>query len=152
MKGARWLVCLAVLVVALIASERTASAQWCAFETTPVSFGSYDVFNTVPLASTGTVTYRCLYVASMTIWLSKGQVASTNNPRQLASGTDRLNYNLYLDAGHTMIWGDPNPSQYTGGPTFLWATNSVTVYGIIPAGQDVAAGTYTDTVVVTFQF
>jgi spore coat protein U-like protein len=152
MRGARWLVILAVLGGALLAGERPASAQFCSFGATSVSFGSYDVFNPVPLASTGTVSYRCLFLQGMNVWLSKGLNAPTNNPRQLASGTDRLNYNLYLDPGHTQIWGDPNPNHYYDGTFNLWVTATVTVYGLIPAGQDVPAGNYTDSVTVTFNF
>jgi spore coat protein U-like protein len=151
MKGVRWLVALTILGGALIVAERPALAQWCSFGTTSVSFGSYDVFGTVPLASTGSVTYRCFFANSMTIWLGKGN-APTNNPRQMSSGTNLLYYNLYLDASHSLIWGDPTPNHYDGGQIFWWAPQTVTVYGLIPSGQDVPAGAYTDTVVVTFQF
>src|SRR5664279_5642945 len=112
MRRLRWWLTLAILGGVLIISERSASAQWCSVGATPVSFGSYDVFSPVPLASTGTVTYRCLFAQSMTIWLDKGLNAPTNSPRQMTSGIDRLNYNLYLDAGHTQVWGDPSPNHY----------------------------------------
>jgi spore coat protein U-like protein len=157
MRGLRWLVTLVVLGGALIVAERPASAQWCSFGTTSVSFGAYDVFSTVPLASTGSVTYRCRNMSStpqpITVWLGKGR-SPTNNPRQMSSGVGTLNYNLYLDAAHTLIWGDPNPGDFDGTiPAWSWGTTrTVTVYGLVPAGQDVPAGTYTDTVVVTFQF
>jgi spore coat protein U-like protein len=152
MRGARWLVILTILGGALIASERPAWAQWCGFSATSVSFGSYDVFSPVPLASTGTVSYRCLLPQGMTIWLGKGLNAPNNNPRQMASGMDRLNYNLYLDPGHTQIWGDPNPNHYDDGTRGVWVNTTVNVYGLIPAGQDVPAGNYTDSVTVTFNF
>jgi len=161
MRGLHWLITLVVLGGALIATEKPASAQqfvWCNVSTTPVSFGAYDVFSTVPLASTGSVTYRCWNPQNndktMTIWLDDGINAPSNNPRQLSNGTSRLDYNLYLDAAHALIWGDPNPNHYHGiVPAWAWwTTATVTVYGLIPAGQDVPAGTYTDTVVVTFQF
>jgi spore coat protein U-like protein len=152
MRGVRWLVTLAVLAGTLIVAERPATAQWCSFGTTSVAFGAYDVFGTVPLASTGTITYGCWFANTMTIWLSKGMNAPTNTPRQMSNGIDRLNYNLYLDAARTLIWGDPNPSHYDGGQVFWWQSQTVNVYGVIPAGQDVPAGTYTDSVVVTFQF
>ncbi len=153
MRGVRWLVTVAILGGALIVAERPASAQWCSFGTTSVDFGSYDVFNTVPLASTGSITYQCFFAGNMTIWLSKGMNAPTNNPRQLSTGIDRLNYNLYLDATHSQVWGDPSPNRYfTNLPFLMWQPATVTVYGLIPAGQDVRAGAYTDSVVVTFQF
>ncbi len=70
-----------------------------------------------------------------------------------AERSDALNYNLYLDAARTSIWGDG-----TGGTAlFTVAIPSgkavnVTIFGRIPAGQDVAAGSYSDSIVVTIQF
>jgi len=151
MKGKRPLLALTVLLGALLAGQGTARAQFCSVSTTPVSFGIYDVFSPTPLASTGTVSYRCLLALGMTIWLSKGG-APTNDPRRMSNGSDDLKYNLYLDPAHTLIWGDPNPNAYDAGWPGLWTLHTVTIYGLIPAEQDVVAGTYTDTIVVTFQF
>ncbi len=151
MSVARWLFCSCVVAGALLAAERPASAQYCSVSTTAVSFGIYDVFGTVPLASTGSVTIRCLFSPGVEVWLSKGVNAPTNLPRQLASGGDRLDYNLYIDAARTAVWGDPNPNHYHTGP-LLWWPVTLTIYGQIPAGQDVPAGTYTDAVTVTINF
>ena len=76
--------------------------------------------------------------------------APTYNPRTMLSGANTLNYNLYFNAARTNIWGDG-----TAG-TVVWARNvnrntnyNRTVFGRIPAGQDAAAGAYTDTIVAT---
>ncbi len=65
-----------------------------------------------------------------------------------------LNYNLYLDAARTTIWGDG-----TGGTQVYSNANppnntnvTVTIYGRIPASQDVSAGSYTNTVTATINF
>ena len=140
MRGVRWVVSLAVLGAALSFCEPVAVAQaflGCTISTTSVSFGTYDVFNAVSLPS-------------IQVTLSKGLYAPNNNPRQMASGANRLNYNLYLDAAHTQIWGDPNPNHYDNSGWFL--TGSVTIYGLIPAGQDVAAGIYSDNITATINF
>ena len=86
---------------------------------------------------------------SITIQLNQGN-ASSYNPRQLRSGPDSLNYNLYLDAAGQFIWGDT-----TGGTSAYTSTvlnGNVTIYGRIPARQNVKVGTYTDTIVVTINF
>jgi spore coat protein U-like protein len=153
MRGVRWVVSLAVLGAALSFCEPVAVAQaflGCTISTTSVSFGTYDVFNAVSLPSTGTISYRCFWWNSIQVTLSKGLYAPNNNPRQMASGANRLNYNLYLDAAHTQIWGDPNPNHYDNSGWFL--TGSVTIYGLIPAGQDVAAGIYSDNITATINF
>jgi len=153
MRGTRWLLAVLVLVAALVVGGRSAFAQSCTLSTTPVSFGTYDVFDAADLPSTGTIHYQCglLFFRTVSVYLSNGS-ASSNNPRQMANGAERLAYNLYLDAGYTQIWGDPNPNAYSRFFLFSAPDVTLTVYGLIPALQDVAAGSYSDVVVATINF
>jgi spore coat protein U-like protein len=117
-----------------------------------VSFGIYDVFSATPLNSTGSLNYQCTWIVHQrTIYLSKGS-APNNNPRQMVSGANRLNYNLYLDAARTQIWGDPNPYAFSDTGWDFFPNVTLTIYGSIPAGQDVPTGTYTDAIVATVNF
>jgi spore coat protein U-like protein len=128
----------------------------CTISTTAVSFGTYNVFTTSPDDATGQITYRCTAPRPplVQIHLDKGG-APTFNPRQMRLGsTDVLSYNLYLDSTRTTIWGDG-----TGGTQFYTRVRplpnqniNVTVYGRIPALQDVSAGTYTNSVTATIFF
>jgi spore coat protein U-like protein len=140
------------LVLLLLWSGR-AEAAHCTISTTPVSFGSYDVFASTPTDTTGTVSFTCNGNADVTITLSKGG-SSTFNPRTLNGGADTLNYNLFRDAARTTIWGDGTGSTATY--TLLNTPNNtaqnLTIYGRIPAAQDVRAGTYTDSVTVNIDF
>jgi len=118
-----------------------------------MGFGTYNVFNVAPLDSTSTVTFRCAKEKNIQISLSNGG-APTFNPRQMLSGAERLNYNLYLDAARTSVWGDG-----TGGTTMYSNANprnntdvTVTIYGRIPPGQDVPAGIYTNTITATINW
>jgi spore coat protein U-like protein len=152
MRGLRWLVSLSVLSAALVVGGRSASAQNCTITLTTVPFGIYDVFSSAPLHSTGSLTYHCSGgVATITIWMSKGS-GTTNNPRQMVGGTDRLNYYLCQDASCNTLWGDKvYPSDF--GPIAPGNGNvTLPIYGVIPAGQDVSAGIYTDTVLVVLNF
>ncbi len=153
MRGVRWLVSLSVLGAALVFGGRSASAQTCTITVTPVSFGVYDVFSSVSLNSTGNVIYYCdKNVTSITVWMSKG-LGTTNNPRQMVSGANRLNYYLCQDANCNTLWGDQAyPSDY--GPVAPITGRNVTlpVYGRILPGQDVPTGSYADTVLVVIQF
>ena len=153
MRGVRWLVSLSALGAALVIGGRLASAQNCTITVTPVSFGVYDVFSTTPLSTTGSVTYLCTgNVRTITIWMSKGS-GTTNNPRQMVGGTNRLSYYLCQDAACNTLWGDmAYPTDY-GPVTPILRTNvTLPVYGRIPAGQDVPTGTYTDTVLVEIDY
>jgi spore coat protein U-like protein len=144
---------LAAAVVALVSAAGRAEAA-CTVSTTGASFGTYDVFNSSADASTGTITYRCGGAdKDVLITLSKGS-SSTFTPRTLRNGAEVLEYNLYRDAAFSTIWGDG-----TSGTTTYTIRNPpnnqdviLTVYGRVPALQDVATGSYVDSVMVTINF
>jgi len=142
-----------MLALAVCAAPAVARAQTCSFSVGPtaVNFGNYDPSSPVPTDSTGTLSFSCkggnpaVYVA-----LSGGNGALAFNPRQMALGaTDTLNYNLYLDAGRTQIWGDGTSYPQDG---IDKKNTPYTVYARIFAGQWVAAGVYTDTIIVTLNY
>jgi spore coat protein U-like protein len=112
-----------------------------------VAFGTYVWTNPAPTDSAGTISYNCN--SDALVVLSSGN-SGTANQRTLASGTDRLDYNLYTDATRNQIWGD----IFNGGGVQVAQSGrtSLSVFGRIPPGQNVATGTYTDTVTVTFLF
>jgi spore coat protein U-like protein len=128
----------------------------CTFNSvTGVAFGPYDVFSATPTKGTGTITYQCKKVGGvqyMTMSLSMGS-SGTFTTRTLRSGANVLKYNLYPDAANSQPWGDGT------GSTYLYQIDpfdrnlySLTVYGTIPPGQDVATGNYTDSITITMNF
>lgn len=126
----------------------------CTISVTSVAFGNYNVFTTTPDDSTGTITFRCNSSAA-NIWISLSDgSSSTFNPRTLRKGSEVLNYNLYRNAARTTIWGDGTggTSVYTNSNPPNNSNVSLTVYGRIPALQDVSAGNYTDTVSAVINF
>ncbi len=141
---------LAIAVLLLVALPAMAA---CAISTTGVNFGTYDVFATAPRDWTGSVTYRCTVTSPLMIILDKGG-ATTFNPRQMRNGSKALNYNLYLDASRTIIWGDGTGGThvYTDPAPVKNQSVTVTIFGRIPAGQDVNAGSYSNTITVTINF
>jgi spore coat protein U-like protein len=143
---------LAAAVVALVSAAGRAEGA-CTVSTTGASFGTYDVFNTSANASTGTITYRCGNSdKDILITLSKGS-SSTFTTRTLTNGTEVLEYNLYRDATFSSIWGDGTSGTATY--TIRNPPNQdviLTVYGRVPALQDVATGSYADAVIVTINF
>jgi spore coat protein U-like protein len=148
---------LATLVLAaagmLCGTDAARGLGSCTITAVGVSFGTYNVFSGSPLDSTGSVTYNCISVlTTITINLSRGG-APTFTPRQMLRSGEALSYNLYLDAARMSIWGDATSgtSHYAATPILL-SNVTLTIYGRIPAGQDVSAGTYTDTVVATINF
>jgi spore coat protein U-like protein len=155
MTSTRSILALAVLAGVLLASTASAqSSPSCTISTTSVNFGNYNVFDSAAVVSTGTITYSCnAHATNISISLSKGS-SSSYNPRLMVKGAEALAYNLFTDATRTSVWGDG-----TGGTSVYSRANppnnsnlSLTVYGQIPPGQDVSAGTFSDTVSATINF
>jgi spore coat protein U-like protein len=68
----------------------------------------------------------------------------------LTDGTHFLSYALYSDTNRTAVWG--NTSGTGVASTGTGAAVSLPVYGAVSSGQNVPAGSYTDTVVATVTF
>jgi spore coat protein U-like protein len=152
---AKYLLCISGMALAVLMAVPREAIGACSFNSTVgVSFGAYRFFDATPTDSTGSITYTCLLQFSpITIDLSKGS-APTYVPRQMRKGTDTLNYNLYLDASRVSIWGDGTGGSSRYGPISppLITPVTVTIYGRIPASQNVRIGSYTDTGTVTINF
>src|SRR5687768_6144872 len=144
------------VAIALLCQDvaRAQGGNACTISATGVSFGTYDVFGASPVDSTGSVTFACgAAVRNITVTLSAGQGGSFS-PRTLVKGIESLSYNLYTDAARTAVWGNGTGGTQTysnADPPNV--TNVVlTIYGRIPASQDVSAGPYGDTVTATVNF
>lgn len=156
------------LAVLLLALPLHASALCnllcsCSVSTTPVSFGVYNALSASPFDSAGNVRVSCGGVAGLLvpyqIVLGKGVNGSNFSPRKMASGANRLQYDLYTDSAHTSIWGNGiNEGTQTVpgfvkifllGPTY----QDHTIYGRIPGSQTtVPAGIYNDVLLVTVTY
>lgn len=126
----------------------------CTISVTSVALGSYNVFSSTAVDSTGTIDYSCNNNAhNISISLSQGS-SSSFSPRTLRKGSETLYYNLYRNAARTDIWGDGTggTSVYTRGNPPNNTTVSLTIYASIPAQQDVSAGNYSDTVSAVINF
>jgi spore coat protein U-like protein len=144
------------LLAALAAPIAHALVSSCTVSASSVAFGNYTADSPGVLDSTGTIMVTCTVVNAnnpVTVALNTG-ASGTFTMRTMLSGVDILNYNLYLDAGHSQIWGDGS------GGSLLYSHNvtngkpdfNVTVFGEIPALQDVAAGDYTDIITVSVSY
>ena len=145
---------IALLATAAIASLSFSALAVCSLSGTSISFGNYDVFSTSPLDTNGSIVYRCGNADhDISISLDSGG-ASSFNPRRMLKGSEALNYNLYLDAARTIIWGDG-----TAGTQTYFIKNppnnqdvTVPLYGRVPTGQSVSKGAYSNTITVTINF
>jgi len=131
-------------------------ADGCTISALPVAFGTYDTIGVnvaTDRTAEGSVTVLCTAGASASVSLGQGVNAVGDVPvtpvRRMASGANRLGYSLYSDVALTSVWG-----ATTSAVTALadGASHAMTVYGKIPAGQNLPAGSYADTVVATITF
>ena len=139
-----------------VAAQVTAN---CTISTSALAFGSYDpvVTNaTTALNGTGTVTVTCTSGASTNVLLGQGSNASVGSTdavpiRRMTDGaTHYLSYAIFQDTGRSTTWGNTNATSeaYTG----TGSSSALTVYGKVDAGQNVPAGSYTDSVLATISF
>ncbi len=135
-------------------------ANNCIITTTAAAFGAYDPIvtnQTTPLdSSNGKVTIACAKGTTATIGFGVGlnAASATGTSRALIDGTGThfLNYELYDEPSHTTVWTDTSGGLLASVPAPSRAPRDFTVYGRVPAGQNVPAGTYSDTVLVTVNF
>ena len=121
---------------------------------TPVSEGNYDPI-TSNADKTGTATFKLKCTKNLTgikVALSPGQSGDASARYLQVGGTgDELPYSLTQDSAHMVNWGDTPASQYSA-PTGTGLDQTITIYYIIPGGQNIQAGTYTDTVSISATF
>ncbi|HEX4405871.1 MAG TPA: spore coat U domain-containing protein [Polyangia bacterium] len=145
----------AAFVLALALAAAPARAATCTFMSVSApALGSYDVFSPTSTDSAGNIAYTCTGGATVTIALSMGN-GPTFSPRHLQRmGGFLMSYNLYLDGGHSMIWGDGTGTSVMSPPSAPadGAVVMVPIFASIPAHQDVGLGSYTDSIMVTLNF
>jgi spore coat protein U-like protein len=149
------LLTLAAALGALLAPGAASAA--CTVSATGVAFGAYDPQSATPDDSTGTIEAACHPSDhDVEVEIGAGLYGSIAT-RRMSSGAATLDYYLFTSAGRSTIWGDGTQgsvSQTLTGGSVSGGTRRFTgtIYGRIPAGQNVPAGTYNDTLIVTITF
>ncbi len=139
------------LALCALGAMLSATAEACSVSADGVAFGSYNIFDNAPLDSTGTITVQC--ESPYTLRLSSSSNNSQFNPRHLANAAnDRLIYNLFTDPARTSVWGDGTNGTLTTGSDGSTTAIHHTIYGRIPAAQNIRIGTYSDVITVTLDF
>lgn len=134
----------------------------CSVSASTINFGVYNPFSATNLQNTGNVAVTCSALlvglnVSYEISLNQGNGGSFN-PRRMTNGISNLSYNLYTSSAYSTIWGTPTSGAGTGTVSdayllnLLSVTRNYTVYGRVPALQNVSPGSYTDTITVTVTY
>lgn len=118
-----------------------------------LGFGTYNPIGGSGLNGTSTITVTCTLGTGYNVQLDPGANGGSVTTRQMirTSGTEVLNYSLYRDAGRTLNWGQTDNTD-TLSSTGTGLSQGHTVYGSIPASENVPTGSYSDTVNVTVSY
>jgi len=151
-----------------LATTSASAAPSCTVSTPGLAFGGYDVFAAGVTNGSGTLSVKCNLNpppgnadVNYTISLATGSSNSfvQRKMKSVANAANTFGYNLYTTNAYAVVWGDGTGSTATiSGSMGLKnsnpsQTNVHTVYGQIPALQDVAvANDYKDDVTVTVTY
>jgi spore coat protein U-like protein len=126
-------------------------AKQCTVSATDIDFGARGPLTAAATASS-TITAKCTNTTAYQLGLDDGSNASGTSRRMRRAGSGSyIGYELYSDTGHTQRWGNTLNVDRVGA-TGSAASQTFTVYGLVPAQTTPAAGTYTDTVKVTVTY
>ena len=156
MKIGRW------AALGLFALGLPAQAQLlfsCTVSASALSFGDYVFTNASPTDVAGNVNVTCTgllgLAVSYDIRLSTGS-SGNYAARAMTSGGNQLQYNLYATSPPASVWGDGSGATAIVQDNYLLLLGGVSrnypVYGRVPAGQNVPAGLYGDTITVTVNY
>lgn len=125
-----------------------------------ISFGQVSTLSSnLDVVSTpggGSIVLQCSPGTPFTLSLNAGNNASgVGSGRFLAKGSEKLRYQLYQDAGYSIVWGNGSNGGANISTTFPSSGNSLTypVYArLFSVSPMPSAGFYADTVTVTLSY
>ncbi|MCZ2495464.1 fimbrial major subunit CsuA/B family protein [Xylophilus sp. Kf1] len=126
-----------------------AGAAGCGVANAGLAFGGYDPFDASPHDSATGIVVGCDVAVPYTLALSGGQ-GGLSDRRMAGPATQGLRYGLFVDASRTTAWGDGGFGTTTVSGHAASAHH--TVYGRMPARQNVGAGLYLDQLTITVTY
>jgi spore coat protein U-like protein len=146
----------------LLGAQVCTAATTCRFVSGGgVAFGPYDTLSSASVDSSLNLLVSCNRNGgspnvTLTVSLGTGINGTSVNNRQMAhsgGSGDLLSYGLFRDVSRSSVWGfSPGidtVNQTLSVPNKGSASTTFTVYGRLPAQQNVSAGSYGDTVQLT---
>lgn len=128
-------------------------------------FGRYDpvgVQSTNTLSATSAINVRCTRGTTAAVSFSEGLHKASGSScaaplRQMKASNDSrtnlgLPYTIHQDQARSQVWGCADSTSQSFTSTTALTPTTLTVYGRIPAGQDLPVGEYSDTITVDVVF
>lgn len=143
-------------------------ASMCSISANNISFGTYNA-NDADVFVTGGVTVQCSKGTTATLGINvgtgdgggySGPYSSTyyskNYARYMSSATssDMLFYNLFQDSSYQTVFGGFNWFAANAKPSILGtgSPQTIPVYAVLPKGQYITPGIYSDSIVAEIDY
>ena len=158
----RFAACWGTACLALAPLAHAAVSFTCSVSAAGINFGVYNPLSGSGDAATGSWTVTCTATGNGSATVAGTLTLSTGSSgrfstRTMKSGSNILNYNIYLTPSYAQIIGDGTQGTYAPSDSGTVTAGQVYqvvgyMYGLVPAAQDVAPGSYSDTIVVTVTY
>lgn len=124
----------------------------CTVSAGTLNFGNGVGLLTSAVNATTTLGVQCSNGTPYNVGLDAGQNSGGSiTARKMVLGANGISYQLYQNAARSTVWGTTIGTNTVAG-TGTGNTQSLTVYGSVPAQTTPPAGTYNDTVTVTVTY
>lgn len=151
-----------LFALALIAcAPAWAQQTTCTSTGLAINLGTYVSYQSTDLDSAATMNVNCSRKGgpanvTVSVGLGPSSTSGTITARQLRGPVDRLNYNFYRDTSRQLVWGETiganAVSQTRNIRNNTTETFTFTIFGRIHGLQDIAAGAYQDSLLMTVTF
>jgi len=119
--------------------------------TAALNFGNQGVIG-INVPATSTLQVQCTNSTPYNIGLDAGTgLGATPPARIMTAGLATVVYSIYSDSAHTTVWGNTVGTN-TVSAVGNGASQSYTLYGLVPVQVTPVAGTYTDTITVNVTY
>lgn len=135
-------------------AQPTAPPQKCRIDVVDADFGTYSTLSPSPDMATATFLVVCTPPAlgqQVLLSISAGRSGRFLD-RAMTHGYRELHYNLYAEPSHQRVVGDGSNGTVRLTSTRGRGGGVFRAYGLIPAGQAVSSGNYSDNLHVEVEF
>lgn len=122
----------------------------CTVSANNLDFGNYTGTLT---SATSNLNVTCTNSTPYWVGLDAGQASGATVSTRSMKGpsSNMLSYAIFQDGGHASNWGNTDGVNAATG-TGTGSSQTLTMYGQIPAGQNVVPGSYSDTITATLTY
>jgi spore coat protein U-like protein len=127
----------------------------CRLTVAPLVFGDYDplgIHQATHLDATTELRLLCSRDSRATLSLDAGLNPDGPGGRRMGNAGELLGYQVFRDSSRSLPWGEGSDAFVLSEVSSGVEPELLTVYGRIPAGQQVLSGSYTDVVTAKVDF